>query len=93
MQPLHIYFTVLYKYDYALIVCTNIAAVHLAISRSVEGSGAKSKPEDIELTRVVDEMTGVGPVAYLDGSFPLLSLLLSLVYVSLPLVVKSSGLS
>ena len=64
---------------------------------SVEGSRAKSNPEDMLLTRVVDEMEGVGVCAeeYLEGSFPLLllPLLLSLVYVLLPLVVKSSGLA
>ena len=45
----------------------------------MDGSGAWSNPEDMLLTSVVDEMAGVCRDEYLDGSLPLLSLLLSLV--------------
>ena len=57
----------------------------MVISTSVDGSGAKSNPEDMLLTRVVDEIAGVCDEEYLEGSLPLLSLLLCLAYVSLPL--------
>ena len=63
----------------------------MVIASKVEGSGTLSNPEDMLLTRVVDEIAGVCEEEYLEGSLPLLSLLLSFVYVSLPLVVKSSG--